>query len=44
MDKISIFYPLHVSEMNISNNIRLFQQSYCIGPASGGDESKIIVS
>ena len=38
MDKISIFYPLHVSVMNISNNIRLFQKSYGVGLAYGGNK------
>ena len=44
MDKISIFYPLHVSVMNITDNIRLFQKSYGIGPASGGDTGEVFYS
>ena len=41
MDKISIFYPLHVSVMNITDNIRLFQKSYGIGLVSGGDMGEV---
>ena len=37
MDKISIFYPLHVSVMNITDNIRLFQKSYGVSLAYGGN-------
>ena len=42
MDKISIFYPLHVSIMNISDDFRLLQESYGVGLTNGGGANEEI--
>lgn len=44
LDKIGIFNPLHVSVMNISDNIRLFQKSHGVRLASCGGEGKVFHS